>query len=222
MSMSNLRPYCLLLAGLLSITCRRAEDPPRLFERLAPSATGVTFANRLPEDSSLNILNFLSYYNRGGVVAGDVNGDGLPDLYFVVAADFERRWAHRSADGRRLLRELAHAGQVRRQLWTAPPRLERRSFRPRGHGAKRRSPAGAGAPHATRSHGRWAGDRRRSQRRSPAHTPTTSPYVSVTICCVATWLTNSGAAVTLSLSGSWVGSRLDAIVRHGRSDLSHA
>jgi len=61
MSVPNLRPYGLLLAGLLSITCRRAEDPPRLFERLAPSATGVTVANRLPEDSSLNILNFLSY-----------------------------------------------------------------------------------------------------------------------------------------------------------------
>lgn len=74
---------------------------------------------------------------------------------------------------------------------------------------------------ATRSHGRWAGDRRRSQRRSTAHSPTTSPYVSVTICCVVTRLTNSGAAVTLSLSGSWVGSRLDVIVRHGRSDVSH-
>jgi len=40
MSMSNLRPYCLLLAGLLSVTCRRAEDPPRLFERLAARSRG--------------------------------------------------------------------------------------------------------------------------------------------------------------------------------------
>jgi len=88
--------------------------------------------------------------------------------------------------------------------------------------AERRRRGRLRCAHATRSHDRWAGDRRCSQRRSTAHSPTTSPYVSVTICCVATRLTNSGAAVTLSLSGSWVDSRLDAIVRHGRSDLSHA
>ena len=72
-----------MLLGLAAAACRRANDAPPLFERLAPSATGVTFENRLPEDSALNILNFLYYYNGGGVAAGDVNGDGLPDLYFT-------------------------------------------------------------------------------------------------------------------------------------------
>ena len=54
-----------------------------MYELLSPEATGVMFANRLPEDTAFNILNYLGYYNGGGVAVGDVNGDGLPDLYFT-------------------------------------------------------------------------------------------------------------------------------------------
>ena len=55
---------------------------PPLFDKLAPAATGVRFSNDLPEAPDFNILNYLYYYNGGGVSAGDVNGDSLPDLYF--------------------------------------------------------------------------------------------------------------------------------------------
>jgi hypothetical protein len=67
-----------------SCTARRERPAgPPLFESLSPSATGVTFMNRLPEDSSFNFLSYLYYYNGGGVAVGDVNNDGLPDLYFT-------------------------------------------------------------------------------------------------------------------------------------------
>jgi len=92
-----MRSSLMMLLGLAAAACRRANDAPPLFERLAPSATGVTFENRLPEDSTLNILNFLYYYNGGGVATGDVNGDGLPDLYFTSNLGSDRLYLNRGA-----------------------------------------------------------------------------------------------------------------------------
>jgi hypothetical protein len=71
-----------IAAGAALAACGRPKAPP-LFELLSPQATGVTFANALPESADFNIINYLYYYDGGGVAVGDVNNDGLPDLYFT-------------------------------------------------------------------------------------------------------------------------------------------
>ncbi|MEO6287902.1 MAG: VCBS repeat-containing protein [Dyadobacter sp.] len=58
------------------------KDPKKLFELLPADETGVHFANTLHEDDNLNILTYEYFYNGGGVGAGDINNDGLTDLFF--------------------------------------------------------------------------------------------------------------------------------------------
>jgi hypothetical protein len=62
---------------------------------LDPQATGITFVNELHPTPALNIFNYLYYYDGGGVAAGDLNGDGLPDLYFTSNEGRNRLYINR-------------------------------------------------------------------------------------------------------------------------------
>lgn len=57
---------------------------PARFREIPPDASGLVFANPLAPTEHLNIITYLYYYNGGGIAAGDVNADGLPDLYFAA------------------------------------------------------------------------------------------------------------------------------------------
>ena len=66
----------LCLAG-----CSRNGQP--LFKLLSPEVTGVTFANTITTNDSLNVQTDVYVYNGAGVGVGDIDNDGLPDIFFA-------------------------------------------------------------------------------------------------------------------------------------------
>lgn len=53
------------------------------FAEHGPDKTGITFSNNLDEYTLKNPFNYINAYNGGGVAIGDVNNDGLQDIYLT-------------------------------------------------------------------------------------------------------------------------------------------
>ena len=81
-------------ALLLLLAAPPAEGQP-LFSLVPPVESGVAFENTLVESAEANVLAYEYFYNGGGVAAGDLDGDGLPDLYFTANQGSNRLYLNR-------------------------------------------------------------------------------------------------------------------------------
>lgn len=79
---SNTYPYFYIPFWLVFLFA--CSDPHRdtLFQKLDSSAIGVDFSNQLTESDTFNIVDFDYIYNGSGVGIADLNGDGLPEIFF--------------------------------------------------------------------------------------------------------------------------------------------
>ena len=65
---------------LLLAACQREEKP--LFTLLSSEQTGIDFSNDVAYTPEFNMYTYRNFYNGGGVGLGDINNDGLPDIFF--------------------------------------------------------------------------------------------------------------------------------------------
>src|SRR5690606_27005373 len=80
-SLPSMNRFIIIIAPSVFLTsCKKGGS---LFENPDPKKTGVTFTNALTPTDDLSILDYLYFYNGGGVSIGDINNDGLPDIFFT-------------------------------------------------------------------------------------------------------------------------------------------
>lgn len=74
----------LLLFAVVIVTLLSCNKRPPIFESLPSSQTNINFRNQLPDREGFGILYYIYFYNGGGVATGDINNDGLTDIYFTA------------------------------------------------------------------------------------------------------------------------------------------
>ena len=103
--MSNYKLFLFIFLGML-ISCQPEVEktpmaptyipnPQALFTSLPATQTDITFTNQIEDQKDFNILNYRNYYNGGGVALGDINNDGLVDIYFTANLEKNKLYVNR-------------------------------------------------------------------------------------------------------------------------------
>lgn len=63
--------------------CADSLSENTLFTKMDPRHTGIQFVNDIDVQDDFHIFKYRNFYNGGGVGIGDINKDGLPDVYIT-------------------------------------------------------------------------------------------------------------------------------------------
>ena len=109
---------CFIFLPFIFFGCQSANTKAKdtLFTSLSSSYTGIDFENKLTYDKEFNIYTYRNFYNGGGVAIGDVNNDGLPDIFFTANMLPNRLYLNK---GNFKFEDItAKAGIVKRSKWS--------------------------------------------------------------------------------------------------------
>lgn len=74
---------CIIAVTFLNCSDKKQGEEGLLFTKMSSSETGISFLNEVKNEADMNIFKYRNFYNGGGVAIGDINNDGLPDVYFT-------------------------------------------------------------------------------------------------------------------------------------------
>ncbi len=75
-------PKLLLIFVLGFFSCKPQVEENNPLTLISQEHSGIDFINKVEDTEEFNIHKYLYFYNGGGVAIGDVNNDGLSDIYF--------------------------------------------------------------------------------------------------------------------------------------------
>lgn len=76
--------YPIIQAVCILLIANAVSAQSHLFQMLGPKETNIVFSNDIMESEGLNVLAYEYFYNGAGVAVGDINNDGLQDLFFTA------------------------------------------------------------------------------------------------------------------------------------------
>ena len=64
-------------------TGKLTDGATTLFTKVFPEQSGINFTNTIIQDAEFNFMNYMYIYTGAGVAVGDIDNDGLQDIYFT-------------------------------------------------------------------------------------------------------------------------------------------
>ncbi len=118
MKLKSIHQFIILsFIALFGIACgSNSNKASSNFQKLPSSQTGIDFINKVENTKKLNIFNYRNFYNGGGVAIGDINNDGLSDVYLTGNLEKNKLYLNQ---GDFKFKDISTTAQVEgQQLWS--------------------------------------------------------------------------------------------------------
>ena len=91
------------------------DDSKMLFTLVEPSESGIEFSNNIIESVRQNVTNYDYYYNGSGLAVGDINNDGLDDIFFAGNKELNTLYLNK---GNLKFEDISETAGIQSNLWS--------------------------------------------------------------------------------------------------------